>query len=369
MADNEIDILNIDNKIIENYRNEYENIPQYKEKLNEIKTSLSLKNISLRVIESLKKTEIELENHIDDIENNISLNFYITESAFFLEKYKEILNSPLKVNFLGKPIKNNKEKNKIISQYLDVANKYVNIEIDTKNKSSSFIEKEKIICNTCQNKKEFENIDTNIYICSLCSTQQVILKNISSYRDIDRVNISSKYMYDRKIHFRDCINQYQGKQNSTIENKVYDKLEDQFDLHHLLNGDKTTPNKTRFDNITKEHILIFLKELGYTKHYENVNLIHYNITGKKPDDIGYLEEKLLEDFDILTDLYDKLFKHINRKNFINTQYILFALLTRHKHPCNKEDFTILKTIDRQTFHDDIFRVLAMNLGWNFTSTI
>ena len=47
---------------------------------------------------------------------------------------------------------------------------------------------------------------------------------------------------------------------------------------------------------------MFIKLLGYTKHYENVNLIHYNITGVKPDDISYLQDKLLIDFDKITEL-------------------------------------------------------------------
>jgi hypothetical protein len=93
------------------------------------------------------------------------------------------------------------------------------------------------------------------------------------------------------------------------------------------------------------------------------------MTGKKPDDISYLEDKLLEDFDILTDLYDKKFKNLERKNFINTQYILYQLLLRHKHPCSKEEFTILKTIDRKTFHDDITRVLFEINNWNFSPLI
>ena len=109
---------------------------------------------------------------------------------------------------------------------------------------------------------------------------------------------------------------------------------------------------------------MFLKELEYNKHYENINLIHYNLTGVKPDDISYLENKLLDDFDSLTELYDKRFKNIDRKNFINTQYVLYQLLSRHKHPCIKEDFTILKTIDRKSFHDDICKVLFEERGWN-----
>ena len=368
MSDREIDILDIDSKIRANFKEEEDKLPIYKNKLKEIKNTLEYKNITTRVINTLQKTQKELTKHINDIENQASFNFYITEISFLLEKYKEILNKPIKVTFIGKPIKNNKEKKAIISDYLEIAQKYVDIEIISKeNQKEKDDKKDKIICNNCNNKKLFEIVDTNIYICTICSAQQVILKNVSSYRDIDRVNISSKYMYDRKIHFRDTINQYQGKQNSTIEQKVYDDLEKQFDLHHLLIGDKDMDKKHRFKNITKEHILMFLKELEYTKHYENVNLIHYNLTGIKPDDIGYLEDKLMDDFDILVDLYDKIFKHINRKNFINTQYILYQLLMRHKHPCSISDFTILKTIDRITFHDDIFRELCYRLGWNFVS--
>ena len=178
--------------------------------------------------------------------------------------------------------------------------------------------------------------------------------------------MSSKYMYDRKVHFRDCIKQYQGKQNSTVSDKIYNKLQEQFERHHLLVGDSSTPKEIRYKNITKKHIMIFLKELGYPNHYENVHLIHYHLTNVKPDDISYLEDILLDDFDTLTVLYDSLFKHINRKNFINTQYVLYQLLRRHKHECNKEEFIILKTIDRKFFHDEVGKLLFEHLNWNHT---
>ena len=191
------------------------------------------------------------------------------------------------------------------------------------------------------------------------------MKNVSSYRDIDRVNISSKYLYDRKIHFRDCIKQYQGKQNCNISTKIYTDLFTQFKNHHLILINEIN-DKDKLKNITKNHILVFLKELSYSNQYENVHLIHYNLTGIKPDDISHLEGILLDDFDILTELYDNKFKDINRKNFINTQYVLYQLLLRHKHVCKKEDFIILKTIDRKYFHDEICKSLFEHLGWNFS---
>ena len=71
-------------------------------------------------------------------------------------------------------------------------------------------------------------------ICVCCGRMYSTDNKINSYKDINRVNMSSKYTYDRKIHFRDCINQFQGKQNSTIDQQVYDCLLEQFALHGLL---------------------------------------------------------------------------------------------------------------------------------------
>ena len=357
----ELNILTINTQISENFEYEKNKLQEYKLQLENIDKSLELKKLKPRIKEALLKSKINLTNHINDIENNVSWNFYVTETAELLEKYKEILNSPMKLSFMGKSTKNNKEKEEIINKYLEIASKYVIIDISKKSK-------DKIVCKNCKH-KEFDIIENNVHVCVNCSAQQILMKNISSYKDIDRVNISSKYIYDRRIHFRDSINQYQGKQNSTIQQTVYDELEEQFELHHLLVGDKNTPKHIRFQNILKEHINIFLKELNYSKHYENVNLIHYNMTGKKPDDISHLEDKLLEDFDTLTEYYDKHYKHIDRKNFINTQYVLYQLLLKAKYPCNKEDFTILKTLDRKTFHDEIMGEIFFQLGWNFVPFI
>jgi hypothetical protein len=357
----DIDILDINNKIMQNFETEIKKLDEYKSKRKELENSLSIESIPSHVKEFIEKSIKNLSEHIVDIETNKFKNFYTIETAEILEKYKSILKKPQKINFIGKTVKHNKEKDVLIASYLEIANKYVQIDYNFNFTSDK---KDKIVCKNCNNSKDFEIQEGNIYICLQCSAQQFILKNVTSYKDINRVNISSKYIYDRKIHFRDCINQYQGKQNSTIHQDVYNDIEKQLELHYII--DPTITNKKeKFKNVTKEHITIFLKDLGYTKHYENVNLIHYNLTGIKPDDISYIEDKLLTDFDIITEAYDKLFKHLDRKNFINTQYILYQLLLRHKHPCKKEDFSILKTIDRKNFHDEICKQLFEYINFTF----
>jgi hypothetical protein len=353
---NEFDILGIDAQIHLQFQTELDGLGELEIRLTDLNRSLRSTSLRPRIKEVLENARVELFEKVERIKSQNDHHFYIAESVPLLQKYKDILNVPMKISFIGRQVRNDKEKRGIVSQYIEIAKKHIHVAAEKPNRKR----RNRVVCDNCLNRKEFEIVDGNVYVCVLCSAEQIVVHHASSYNDVDRVNISSKYMYDRKVHFRDCMNQYQGKQNSTVQPIVYASLEKELFAHHLL-----LPGKNKFDNVTKEHISMFLKELGYIKHYENVHLIHYNMTGKKPDNISHLEDQLLDDFDALTALYDKRFKHkISRKNFINTQYVLFQLLKRHKHTCNAEDFTILKTMDRKFFHDDICRVLFEELGWN-----
>jgi hypothetical protein len=354
-----LDILDINSKILLSFENDWKNLPKYKELLTELEKTFNCPSITTKAKTELEKSIKDLKDKCERIESREDLNFYTIETVEILEKYRQILKTPMKVSFMGKQKTTDPEKNELLKKYTEIAQRYY--PINTKQTERKF----KMSCDSCSNCKDFAT-EENAYICLECGSQQEIIHHTSSYKDSDRVNITAKYTYDRKVHFRDCINQYQGKQNCSIEQKVYDQLEDILARHHLLIGDKSEKKEIRFSKITKEHILMFLKELGFPKHYENVNLIHYNMTGKKPDDISHLEDKLLADFDILVETYDKQFKHkVDRVNFISTQYVLYQLLQRYKHPCRKEDFVILKTMDRKSFHDTITKDLFDALGWNF----
>lgn len=360
----DIDILQIHQSILDKFKEEETNIEQYKIKLDEIIKSIELPHLRHRTIETLQKNKAFLEKKIKNISEKTSYNFYIMETTELLDNYMKLLHSPVKVNFMGKQKNEQKNKDDIIAKYCGIAKNYTNNTIHFTKQINN-----KIMCTneSCVKKKNIDIVDNN-YICVGCGTMLGVVSNFSSYKDVERVNMSSKYTYDRKIHFRDCINQFQGKQNATIDQLVYDKLIEQFALHGLLCNGQNLHEKCK--EITREHIYLFLKETGYSKHYEDIVLIHYILTGKTPDDISALEPRLLDDFDVLTNAYDQKYRKnqtIDRKNFINTQYVLFQLLRRHKYPCKRQDFNILKTIDRKSFHDDVCKTLFEQLGWNFTA--
>lgn len=91
------------------------------------------------------------------------------------------------------------------------------------------------------------------------------------------------------------------------------------------------------------------------------------MTGKKNIDLSAIEEQLFNDFDRLVCAYDKLEKKDGRSSFLNSHYILYQLLKRHKFPCDENMFiNILKTKDRIDYHNDITQEMFEILEWNFT---
>ena len=378
----------MDNKI-QNQLKEAENkIDSYKEIIKDIDKLLEKPSLHESVKSRLQKSKHQLQEKSKKIEDSQLYNFYINETLLIIQKFKQLLKQPVKKSFMIKKgnekhqtpeeIFQIKEKESIIKEYLNIAKKYGNLEANSFHSFSSPSESDSETSITSSKKKEV--------VCSLCKEKNWVISdcgmiclscgyeiesssnnNSLSYKDITRANVLQKYTYERRSHFRDCINQFQGKQNCKIPPDVYEKLEEQLIKHNLVVGDKSTPKQERYQKVKKEHIMLFLQELKFDKQYENINYIFSQITGTKCYDISHLEEQLMTDFDTLVNLYIKKFKYekkIQRKSFMNINYVFYQLLHKNKYYCKKEEFNILKTIDRKVFHDEIFKELFEELGWN-----
>lgn len=376
---NNIDILWIHNFLIRKYsytdddNKEYENWKMIYESIKNQKTTSN--DIKLDVEKKMKGAMRDEEQY----------QFYLIRAIPIIDEYKNLQKKQDKIYFMS-PKSNSNEKTLnnrqrmvlILKNYFQLIQTYFPEEykINEWDKVKSSIESTyneikpliKNKCQICNSDNSYFIIYDNHYVCEKCGYVSNTTHNNISYKDIDRINISSKYTYDRRIHFRDTINQFQGKQNASISKQVYESLIQQFVSHGLVPENYATLSREEaFDKITKEHVLLFLREIKQTKHYEDVVLIHHQLTGKTAPDISHLENQLLNDFDVLVETYDRKFKNGERKNFINTQYVLFQLLRRHRFPCKKEDFNMLKTIDRKYFHDTICSELFAEIGWSFTA--
>lgn len=316
-------------------------------------------------ITELKRRESELVVE----SKSYTVSMFLALTCDLVDDYFKILNTPVN---LGCP----ESKRAIDSQKAVICEKYIKI-------VSGFAESkgwdvdlitvpttgDACPCGNA-NPEEFETTE-NERVCLVCFAQRRDQETGITHRDYERANVVNKFAYSRVLHFNECIRQFQGKNACKIDPVVFERLDQKFHSHRLLID---SPNKTiRYSKITKDHILLFLRQLNYPNHYENAAFIYYTLTGKRVDDIEYLEVALLEDFRELSALYDQVHgkdktKELKRKNFLSSQFILFQLLKNRGHDCRLEDFGVLKTVEKRRFHDDVCGNLFQILGWKFTPT-
>ena len=88
------------------------------------------------------------------------------ETTEILEGYKKLLQSPIKVNFMGKKKDSSLDKEQLISTYYNIAKHYIDIVRETDQIKQPDT---KIICSNeeCSKKKHIDIVDNN-YVCTSC---------------------------------------------------------------------------------------------------------------------------------------------------------------------------------------------------------
>ena len=336
------DILDLHSKILKNFENEYESLPLLSSELENLK--LNPDNISY-VDDKIN----QLTKKIIKIETGRKQALYIVKTEIILEKYKNIINEPIKINFMNNIISENKlVKDMLIVDYLKIAKDYINIKFEFNNKTS-------LNCPDC--KIKLFKKDEYLFLCTNCGFSIKHFANTCSFQENNRINISQRYVYDKRAHFGDSIKKFQAKQNTTIHKNVYDTLLDKIKKHQIP-----------LEKLSHKHIYEFLKLTNFSDHYEDITLIYSEITNTPAPDITHLEEKLFKLFDEIDPIYERV-KPKGRVNFLNGQFLLFKLLQKLKFPCSEEDFCVLKTRDKMLEHDQIWKKICTQLCWNYIATV
>jgi len=286
-----------------------------------------------------------IRKQIQDLETTLELGLYLFRTSDILGEYRRLMIEAGPKSFIKEERQERDQfslrKRELISQFLCIAQDY--IDIDYLNQPL-----EKILCSECQT-SEFRFDDENsIYVCRVCGTEVEILDDSPSFKDTDRVNMSSRFSYSRRGHFIDAMRRFQGIQNidpKKIE-KVVEVLRQEMNLHGLTEA-----------TVTKDHIYMFLSERRLSRHYEDLNLLFHIITGKPCPNISHLEDDLLNDFDRQEEKLSEVLED-ERDNSLNVNYKLYKLLQRRGFSCWKDDFYILKTKTKEDEHDE-----AMKAAW------
>lgn len=377
-----MDILEINLNIQKFIESESINNQKFVKQLQQVNMLLNGKfNLRPGIIYKLKYLKKILTLNIEEYEN---LQFFNIDVAFLIEQYHILNKQNMVIPFFNtnkkKLAEHTFKKQEIEKQFFEKLKEYKNLKNFEYIIQTSFISKSSPPPCICGNKTEFIREEDRA-VCALCSTEQSLISNSSSFSDVGRVNMANKYTYNRKVHFRDCIIQYQGKQKTHIPEEIYSIIELKL-LEKKIIDPQCTQREKKYAKVTRAMVLDILKELNskdIKKFFDDIVLIHHTLTGQPCDNIEHLEDALLDDFDKLTETYDNFYavknvetdgeKITKRKNFINAQFVLYQLLKKHGHPCNEMDFLTLKTSERKRFHHTICKKLFSVLGWKYSYSI
>lgn len=334
-----------------------------------------LKHILEKVEEDVKCTEwstpwlkqiygaAKRKNHIRQTERPYDHDFYILETGILIDNYINELNIPLKKVFGRKEISYNKEKDLIVKEYGRLISKlYISspypLRFDGLQEQKIPNEDE---CYECGERNLLYEKETELLTCVRCGVQQPFSNVKGNLYDSKRTNTTQRSSCEKRNHFINCFEQYEGRQKIELPADFVENINSVLQKYNLIDSDSVN----RYSRVTKEHIKLILKDMKlYKKYCDSLTFIYRTITEQPCRDLSTLKEKVLNDFDAFDELYGK--KYPAAKKPFHYQQLLFQFLRRQGHMCSCSDFKFLKTTDRKLYHEQVYKDLFAELGWNYT---
>ncbi len=392
-----------------------ENLPVLKEKLIELANKKNTTNSSNELYDINNDID-NLKEEINDIENNISELNYYSQTIDILFKYYDnntlngnevadeipaINSTPFTpFNTLNEISKNTQQQKKIkrISQHRNPQNinnsmsifdffnsinknqdptiiinkicdekqsksqlydEYMNV-IDTKynsTKKPNYINYNKI-CEKCKTQQLLVQ-NEGFYVCPTCGTAEniIIESEIPNYKE--PIQEKQCFVYKRKNHLNEWLNQFQAKETTIIPNDVYERIIKEI-------------NKLRIRDLSKIDFNMMkniLKHLKLQQYYEHNIYILCKITGTTPPTITReTEQKIRRMFEEVQRPFNK-YKPKNRTNFLSYSYVLHKFFQILHLNDVLAYLPLLKSREKLRLQDKIWKNICNDLGWDFYESI
>lgn len=379
---------------VNQFFNKRKNLTLLKEQFNELIEKKKITKNQNDIYEINNKLD-NLENEIKDVENNTSeLNYYSNTYDILFNYYEDkngnnggedIISSIVEIKSEKKTktfIQNKKQSNmenvlNIIDYInslnekkqeekkiekkpeklskLDLYEKYMNI-IETKggNKNIQFQTK----CEKCHSNKILVQ-NEGFYVCPICGIIEniIIESDIPNYKE--PVQEKQCFVYKRKNHLNEWLNQFQAKETTIIPNEIYEKIIKE--IRKIRIKDLSMVNFNTMKNI--------LKHLKLQQYYEHNIYILCKITNKTPPTITReTEQKIRKMFDEIQVPFNK-YKPKNRTNFLSYSYVLhkfFQILDLNEL---LEYLPLLKSREKLRLQDKIWKNICVDLDWKYYESI
>jgi len=304
------------------------------------------------------------ENKIQDWENLIrdnpddretyeeEMNTYILMCIPFMEKYMTDNTVKQEVsNIFNCKIKKGLQRKEIFENYLNSVEGH-NI---TKHEESA-----RDRCKRCKSLNVFLDVVTSDTVCRDCGIATLTLTQELTYKEEQETSEKvMTYSYKRENHFNEWISQFQAQETTTIPPEVIEQLRTELKKMKIK----------KLCEITHAKVRGLLKKLRLNKYYEHVPYIVNSLNGMEPPKMSQiLEEKLPIMFKEIQEPFDKHCPS-DRKNFLSYSYVLYKFCELLGEDQFLQCFPLLKSKEKLYQQDVIWRLICIELKWEFIPTI
>ena len=183
-------------------------------------------------------------------------------------------------------------------------------------------------------------------------------KPVFEVHDLHNYKVQQKRDYKKLDHFKEVLNQFQGKEMREIPVEIVQGVRDKlpYNLEHIT--DLTGVNITR----------CILRKSKLAKYIENAHSIWAMASNRQPPYIKKLvEDKLIRYFKAIVQVYEPL-KGDKRNSFMNYYYVLYKLLHLMKEYELLQYIPLLRTKQRIREHDKVWKRICLELDWTYYPT-
>lgn len=161
--------------------------------------------------------------------------------------------------------------------------------------------------------------------------------------------------YNNIVFWINGLNQFQAKESTDISDEIYNKILAEVKRTRMCeNG-----------TLTITDMKAILKKLKLQKYYEHSSHIISKITKRPPPVLSReMEEKIKQMFTEIQELFAK-FCPSDRTNFLNYAYVLYKFMQILHLDEFKSYFPLLKSREKLRAHDEIWKKICAELGWEF----
>lgn len=324
----------------------------HRQKMNEYNKNeekIKKKSKQLEELQLKNKNTTNIEKQLEELKlNGTTMEYFDKVGDLILDYYTE--KNSIKtteedtniIDLFANKDNNDNKTNKLYSSYVKRLEGSNVDKYDGKNRV--------IKCENCNIEKIYYPTEGS-FICEECGDMtDIIIDEDFVIKDIS--------CYHRSGRFKDWLNQFQAKENTDIDDKVYQ------DIIKELNKKRIK----KYNSLNRTQIREILRKLKLTKYYDNVTFIINKLNNIPAPKISHsLEKKLLLMFDMIEDIWS-IVKPKNRKNMLSYSYILHKLCELLEEDQLLSSFPLLKSQDVLREQDKIWKRICIKLNWEFYSS-